>query len=110
MLNPYGNYRSYMVNVFMWMGIYMGMGLAISFVLPFPVSLLAMFIAIIGIDYLRARYIMKKMGITNIRHIFNSFLAPQAEYQPLKYYCMSCGIEHRETSCPNCGSKMARVG
>ena len=49
-----------MGNMFLWMGIYMGMGLAISFVLPFPVSLLAMFIAIIGIDCLRARYIMKK--------------------------------------------------
>ena len=97
----------------MWMGIYMGMGLAISFVLSFPISLLVMFIAIIGIDYLRARYIMKKMGINNInniRHMFNSFSAPQTEYQPLKYYCMSCGIEHRETSCPNCGSKMTRVG
>jgi hypothetical protein len=87
-----------------------GMGLAISFVLPFPASLLAMFIAIIGIDCIRARYIMKKMGVTNIRHMFNSFSAPQTGYQPLKYYCMSCGIEHRETSCPNCGSKMTRVG
>ena len=110
MSNPYVNNRSYTGNTFMWMGIYMGMGLAISFILPFPVSLLAMFIAIIGIDYLRARYIMKKMGINNIRHMFNSFSAPQTGYQPLKYYCMSCGIEHRETSCPNCGSKMTRVG
>ena len=99
-----------MGNMFMWMGIYMGMGLVISFVLPFPASLLAMFIAIIGIDYLRARYIMKKMGINNIRRMFNSFSAPQTGYQSLKYYCMSCGIEHRETACPNCGSKMTRVG
>jgi len=99
-----------MGNMFMWMGIYMGMGLAISFVLPFPISLLAMFIAIIGIDYLRARYIMKKMGITNIRHMFNSFSSPQMGYQPLKYSCMSCGTEHREASCPKCGSKMTRVG
>jgi len=110
MSNPYVNNRSYMGNMFMWMGIYMGMGLAISFVLPFPVSLLAMFIVIIMIDWLRARYIMKKMGITDIRHMFNAFSATQTGYQPLKYYCMSCGIEHRETSCPNCGSKMTRVG
>ena len=110
MSNPYVNNRSYMGNMFMWMGIYMGMGLAISFVLPFPVSLLAMFIVIIMIDWLRARYIMKKMGITDIRHMFNAFSPTQTGYQPLKYYCMSCGIEHRETSCPNCGSKMTRVG
>jgi uncharacterized membrane-anchored protein len=81
-----------MGNMFLWMGIYMGMGFAISLVLPFPVSLLAMFIAIIGIDCLRARYIMKKMGVTNIRNMFNSFSAPQTGYHPLKYYCMSCGI------------------
>jgi hypothetical protein len=23
---------------------------------------------------------------------------------------MSCGTEHRETSCPTCGSKMTRAG
>jgi len=28
----------------------------------------------------------------------------------LKYYCMSCGTEHRYIACPNCGSKMKRVG
>jgi Zn finger protein HypA/HybF involved in hydrogenase expression len=50
------------------------------------------------------------MGMSNIRQMFNSFSAPQMGYQPLKYYCMSCGNEHRETSCPKCGSKMIRVG
>ena len=24
---------------------------------------------------------------------------------PLKYYCMSCGTEHKEIVCPKCGSK-----
>jgi hypothetical protein len=28
----------------------------------------------------------------------------------LKYYCMNCGKEHREIACPDCGSKMKRVG
>lgn len=28
----------------------------------------------------------------------------------LKYYCMSCGTEHREAACLKCGSKMKRVG
>jgi len=110
MSNPYGNNRSHIGNMFIWLGIYMGIGLAISFVLPFPMSLLAMFVSIIGIDYLRARYMMKKMGITNIRQMFSSFSAPQTRDQALKYYCMSCGTEHRETSCPRCGSKMTRVG
>lgn len=28
----------------------------------------------------------------------------------LKYYCMSCGTQHRQIACPKCGSKMKRVG
>jgi rubrerythrin len=27
----------------------------------------------------------------------------------LKYYCMSCGTQHKQTSCPECGSKMKRA-
>lgn len=109
--NPYRNNGSfYSTGMFMWMGIYMGIGLLISFVLPFPVSLLALFIVIIGVDYMRARYVMKRMGISTMKQMFNSFSGPPMGYQPLKYYCMSCGAEHRETSCPRCGSKMTRVG
>ena len=112
MSNPYGNSHANTGNVFKWLGIYMGIGLAISFVIPFPMSFLVMFIAIIGIDYLRARYIMKKMGITNIRQMFGSIRdqGRQMGYQPLKYYCMGCGTEHRKISCPRCGSKMTKVG
>jgi hypothetical protein len=32
-----------------------------------------MFGSLIGIDYLRARYKMKKMGITDIRQMFSSY-------------------------------------
>jgi rubrerythrin len=28
----------------------------------------------------------------------------------LNYYCMSCGTQHKDVSCPNCGSKMKKVG
>jgi rRNA maturation endonuclease Nob1 len=31
-------------------------------------------------------------------------------YNPIRYYCMSCGSEHKEIACPKCGSKMKRVG
>ena len=100
---------SYMGNMLMWIGIYMGMSFFISFAIPFPASLLAIFIAIIVIDYARARWIMKKMGINGMKQMFNSFSA-QTGYHQLKYFCMSCGFEHREISCPKCGSKMTRIG
>ena len=109
--NPYKNNGSfYSTGMFMWMGIYMGIGLLISFVVPFPVSLLALFMVIIGVNYARARYMMKRMGISSMKQMFNSFSGSPMGYQPLKYYCMNCGTEHRETSCPRCGSKMTRVG
>ena len=28
----------------------------------------------------------------------------------LKYYCMSCGMQHKQAACPKCGSKMKRIG
>ena len=28
----------------------------------------------------------------------------------LKYYCMSCGTQHKGIECPKCGSKAVRTG
>lgn len=55
---------------------------------------------------------MKRFGGTGgIRDLFGSFSSAfNDQYRPLKYYCMNCGNEHREIACPNCGSKMKRVG
>ena len=30
-------------------------------------------------------------------------------YSPIKCYCMNCGYEHKENTCPKCGSKAVRV-
>ncbi len=110
MSNPYRNKKSTLANQLNWMAIYIGVSIGISFVVPFPLSLLFLFIAILGIDYVRARHLMKKIGVSNIREIFRSFSNPQVGYQPLKYFCMNCGNEHREIACPKCGSKMKRAG
>jgi rRNA maturation endonuclease Nob1 len=56
---------------------------------------------------------MKRFGGTGgIRGLFGS-LSPSIsgnQDRSLKYYCMNCGREHNEIACPNCGSKMKRVG
>jgi anaerobic ribonucleoside-triphosphate reductase len=31
-------------------------------------------------------------------------------YNPPKFYCRSCGKEHRKRICPKCGSMAVRVG
>lgn len=58
----------------------------------------------------RRKTIMKRMSVgpdigTGIFHSGNVTGGTS-----LKYYCMSCGTEHREAACLKCGSKMKRVG
>jgi hypothetical protein len=55
---------------------------------------------------------LKRAGV-DIKGLFRSLSSTSmggGQYSPVKYYCMSCGKEHREIACPNCGSKMKRVG
>jgi hypothetical protein len=86
---------------------------AIALILLFPVSLLAALGAFVLLNYIRTRRMLKRAGV-DIKRLFKSLSSStsigSAQYSPLKYYCMSCGKEHREIACPNCGSKMKRVG
>jgi hypothetical protein len=94
------------------MGIYIGMGAVISLVLPFPVSLVVALGAFFLLNFIRTRRMLKKSGV-DIKGLFRSFSSASmggGQYTQIKYYCMSCGKEHREIACPNCGSKMKRVG
>jgi hypothetical protein len=91
----------------MWMAIYIGISFAISLILPFPISLIAFLGLFILINILRARNVLKKMSI-DMKGLINR--SQMQDYSPIKYYCMSCGKEHKEIECPNCGSKMKRVG
>lgn len=47
-----------------------------------------------------------------IRELFKSNIPVSNDdsQTKVKYYCMNCVYEHREIACPNCGSKMKRVG
>ena len=53
---------------------------------------------------------MKRMGMGGVG-IFGS-MSPSSMFgdNSLKYYCMSCGTQHKQAACPKCGSKMKRVG
>ena len=110
---PYNNNKQYLIYQLKWIGIYMSIGAAISLVLPFPVSLIAALGAFFLLNFIRTRRMLKKSGV-DIKGLFRSFSSASmgggGQYTPIKYYCMSCGKEHREIACPNCGSKMKRVG
>jgi rubrerythrin len=58
-------------------------------------------------------WMLKRAGMKNMKEFFKSLSASSSTYggySPIKYYCMSCGKEHKEIACPNCGSKMKRAG
>ena len=84
-----------------------------ALVLPFPISIVGTLGAFLLLNFIRARRILKRAGVKDIKEFFKSLSASSSTYggySPIKYYCMSCSNEHKEIACPNCSSKMKRVG
>ena len=112
---PYNNNKQFLLHQLKWMGIYIFIGGAIALVLPFPVSLFVALGAFVLLNFIRTRRMLKRAGV-DLKGLFRSFSSLSSasmndgQYTPIKYYCMSCGKEHREIACSNCGSKMKRVG
>jgi hypothetical protein len=75
---------------------------------------ISVFCLFILINSWRGRSILKRFGrIGGIKDIFDSlssFTFGNYQQGSVKYYCMNCGKEHNEIACPNCGSKIKRVG
>jgi hypothetical protein len=91
----------------------MGGGIILVFLLPYPFDFISITGLFVLMTYLRGRSEMKRSGGTGgIRNLFGPFSSSISGNQSrqLRYYCMNCGKEHREIACPNCGSKMKRVG
>ena len=109
---PYNNDKRFLIYQLNWMSVYIAMGAAIALVLPFPVSLFVALGAFVLLNFIRTRRMLKRAGV-DMKGLFRSFSSASmngGQYTPIKYYCMSCGKEHREIACPNCGSKMKRIG
>ena len=105
--------RRFIIHRLKWLLIFMGGGIILVFLLPFPFDFISIALLFVLMIYLRGRSEMKRFGGTGgIRDLFGSFSSSISgdQSRQLKYYCMNCGKEHREIVCPNCGSKMKRVG
>jgi hypothetical protein len=111
-VNIDNNTKRFIIDRLKWFGIYLGIGLILVFLLPSPYDLISVFGLFILVNLLRMRNMMKRYGgMAGIKDLFSSLSSSMSDNQrPLKYYCMSCGKEHKEIACPNCGSKMKRVG
>ena len=115
-MNIDDNTKRFLHHRLKWLGIYMGISFLLLFLLPFPYDFLSVLSLLVLVNYLRARrdIIKRHGGIDRIKGMFGSVSPPMADddrqYRPVRYYCMNCGNEHKDITCPNCGSKMKRVG
>src|ERR687892_525701 len=106
--------KRFIIHRLKWLGLYFGIGLILVLLLPFPYDFFSVLALFILFNFLRSRRILKRYGgIGGKRDLFGSLsssMSRDGQSRPLKYYCMSCGKEHREIACPNCGSKTKRIG
>jgi hypothetical protein len=96
--------KRFIIHRLKWSVIYVGLGIVLVVVLPFPYDLAS----VLGLCILK-RY-GRSGGIRDLFSSLSSSMSANNQSRPLKYYCMNCGKEHRQIACPNCGSKMKRVG
>jgi hypothetical protein len=104
--------KKFLVNQLVRLGIFLGISLTISVLVPFPISLVAIIVvfSLLNLLYMRGRMV-KRMGMGMRGEISDSTTSSSLMFgYTLKYYCMSCGTQHTQASCPKCGSKMKRVG
>jgi uncharacterized paraquat-inducible protein A len=108
------NNKQFIIEQLKWLVVYICIGFVISYFLSFPTSLVIAFGTYVLIFYLREKIWKKKcINLNKTKSIFDFLSSSSAfasEPGQLKYYCMSCAMEHRELVCPNCGSKMRRAG
>ena len=112
-MNLDGNTKRFIIHRLMWLLIFMGSGIILVFLLPFPFDFISVAGLFVLMTYLRGMREKKRFwGTGGIRDLFGSFSSSMSGSQnrPLRYYCMNCGKEHNEIACPNCGSKAKRVG
>jgi hypothetical protein len=99
------------MNQLVWIGISFGIGLVISILIPFPISLVVIVGTFLLLNfYLKGRMIARTGSISGTG-ILGGMFSPTAAYaDSMKYYCMRCGTQHKQIECPRCGSKMKRIG
>ncbi|HEX5976281.1 MAG TPA: hypothetical protein VFY68_03340 [Nitrososphaeraceae archaeon] len=110
MSSHYNNNTHFFFNIMIWLGISLGISLTISFLLPFPMSLVVIIAVFVLLNFYMRRRLMQRTR-TKVRGRFStdssSFTAKESS--SLKYSCMNCGMQHKDISCPNCGSKIKKV-
>jgi hypothetical protein len=106
------NNRQFLVSQIIWMGVSIGISLTISMLVPFPISLVAIIGVFILLNFYMRKRMMRRIGMGGGGIGMFGSMSPSSMVgdSSLKYYCISCGTQHKQAACPKCGSKMKRVG
>jgi hypothetical protein len=106
------NNRQFLVSQIIWMGVSIGISLTISMLVPFPISLVAIIGVFILLNFYMRKRMMRRIGMSGGGLGMFGSMSPSSMVgdSSLKYYCISCGTQHKQAACPKCGSKMKRVG
>ena len=104
-----------------WFFIFIAIGIVISLTIPFPISFAVYILMFFLINALRMDYHLRKYGVHGgiggpykslftTNHDSNGYSGPEEYgYTPLRFYCMKCGMEHKERACPICGSTAVTI-
>jgi hypothetical protein len=119
--NSNNNNNRIQTNYWVWLAAYLVIGLAVSFVVPFPLSFGIALLIYFVLNAARMHLALKRQGMQGgIKDLYKSMSSSLGGswsnsggagmgYSQIKYYCMNCGYEHKENACPKCGSKAVRV-
>jgi hypothetical protein len=116
MSNVGSNNKQFLITQLMWLGISFGISITISILIPFPISLVIIIAVFIMLNLYMRKRMMQRMGMRGggsggiFGSIFSSSSSMFGGDTSLKYFCMSCGTQHKQSTCPKCGSKMKRAG
>ena len=120
--NNNDNSKQIQTNYWVWFIAYMGIGLAISFIVAFPISFVMVLLVFLALKAIRMHIVLKRQGMPGgLKDLYKSMTSSSGGswnnsggtgmgYSTIKFHCMNCRHEHRENACPKCGSKAVRIG
>ena len=94
------NNRQFLVSQIIWMGVSIGISLTISMLVPFPISLVAIIGVFILLNFYMRKRMMRRIGMGGGRIGMFGSMSPSSMLgdSSLKYYCISCGTQHKQGS------------
>ena len=96
-----------------WLCIFMGIGFITAFTLPYPISILLGFGAVVIINVIKNRLKLtdNDKGKLIRPNLMTSLLLfnPTQFHQSIIYICADCNIVHTNRLCPKCKSIMKKV-